>query len=405
MSLVVMATGGTGGHIYPAVATARELKARGHETLLLGQRGGMEERVAAEQDLPFEGVDAGKLARSGQGRPDPREIVKALRGVLEARRVLQARRPGAVVGFGGFASLPGVLAAQSLGIATVLHEQNARLGLTQRVAVGRARAVGTAYEEVLGLPAAKATLVGMPVREERLGRDEAIGRLGLQSGPLTVLVMGGSQGSLFLNNSVPDTLRNILGNEGLLEGPHTQGNPTIGGSSLGHSAQIDLDFTQPGAAPGGLLGATGPAGAAVQVLHSTGPRWLADVAPRVRDLEWYHPVGYVDAVAAWAAADLAITRAGTGTLAEAAFHGVPLIMVPLPESSENHQYHNAVSVQRAGAGMVVEQKNVQEALGAAVLECAEPARRAAMRAAALGRAQPGAAARFADLIERHLPSA
>ncbi|MFC4637219.1 undecaprenyldiphospho-muramoylpentapeptide beta-N-acetylglucosaminyltransferase [Deinococcus hohokamensis] len=390
MSLVVMATGGTGGHIYPAVATARELMARGHETLLLGQRGGMEERVAAEQGLPFEGVDAGKLARSGQGRPDPREIVKALRGVLEARRVLQARSPGAVVGFGGFASLPGVLAAQSLGIATVLHEQNARLGLTQRVAVGRARAVGTAYEEVLGLPAAKATLVGMPVREERLGRDEALGRLGLQPGPLTILVMGGSQGSLFLNNSVPDTLRNILGNEGLV------------GGAPGPSAAIDLDFTQAGP---GLLGGAGPAGAAVQVLHSTGPRWLSEVAPRVRDLEWYHPVGYVDAVAAWAAADLAITRAGTGTLAEAAFHGVPLVMVPLPESSENHQYHNAVSVQRSGAGVVVEQKNVQEALGAAVLECAEPARRAAMRSAALGRAQPGAAARFADLIERHLPRA
>lgn len=387
-----MATGGTGGHIYPAVATARELTSRGHETLLLGQRGGMEERVAAEQGLSFEGVDAGKLARSGQGRPDPREIIKALRGVLEARQLLQARRPGAVVGFGGFASLPGVLAAQSLGIATVLHEQNARLGLTQRVAVGRARAVGTAYEEVLGLPAAKATLVGMPVREDRQGRAEALRRLGLQVGPLTVLVMGGSQGSLFLNNSVPDTLRNILGNEGLLGG-----DPAQSSAPRRAPATIDLDFTRPGGAA--------QTGASVQVLHATGPRWLSEVAPRVRDLEWYHPVGYVDAVAAWAAADLAITRAGTGTLAEAAFHGVPLIMVPLPESSENHQYHNAMSVQRAGAGVLVEQKNVQEALGAAVLECAEPARRAALRAAALGRAQPGAAARFADLIERHLPRA
>ncbi|CAM3159578.1 undecaprenyldiphospho-muramoylpentapeptide beta-N-acetylglucosaminyltransferase [Deinococcus deserti] len=375
-----MATGGTGGHIYPAVATARELNARGHETLLLGQRGGMEERVAAEQGLSFEGVDAGKLARSGQGRPDPRELFRAVRGVVEARRVLQARRPALVVGYGGFASLPGVLAAQSLGIATVLHEQNARLGLTQRVAVGRARAVGTAYEQVLGLPAGEGTLVGMPVREERLSREEAQRRLGLHSGPLTVFVMGGSQGSLFLNNSVPDTLRNILGKEGLLSGL---------GSEAG---QIDLDFTHPRAG-----------GAAVQVLHSTGPRWLADVAPRVHDLEWYHAVGYVDTVAAWAAADLAITRAGTGTLAEAAFHGVPLVMVPLPESSENHQYHNALSVQQAGAGRVVEQKNVQEALGAAVLECAEPGTRMAMRDAALARAQIGAAARFADLIEQHLP--
>ncbi|WP_034353730.1 UDP-N-acetylglucosamine--N-acetylmuramyl-(pentapeptide) pyrophosphoryl-undecaprenol N-acetylglucosamine transferase, partial [Deinococcus phoenicis] len=140
MSLVVMATGGTGGHIYPAVATARELMVRGHEALLLGQRGGMEERVAAEQGLAFHGVDAGKLARSGQGRPDPRELLRAGRGVAEARAFLKGAQPGAVVGFGGFASLPGVLAAQSLGLPTVLHEQNARLGLTQRLAAGRARA-------------------------------------------------------------------------------------------------------------------------------------------------------------------------------------------------------------------------------------------------------------------------
>lgn len=389
MSLVVLATGGTGGHIYPAVATARELTSRGHRVLLLGQAGGMEERVAAEQGLEFRGVQAGKLARSGQGKADPRELLRAAQGVWQARSLLSGLRPGAVVGFGGFASLPGVLAAQSLGIPTVLHEQNARLGLTQRLAVGRARAVGTAYGAVVGLEPGKATLVGMPVREERMGRAEALEKLGLQNGPLTIFVMGGSQGSLFLNNAVPDTLRNILGGEGLVQ--HELGVMT---------PRIDLDF-------GGEQPATPDLGAGVQVLHSTGPRWLAEVAPRVRGLDWYHAAGYVDAVAAWAVADLAITRAGTGTLAEAALHGVPLIMVPLPESSENHQWHNAMSVQRALAGRVVEQERVAEALGAAVLECAAAGTRIAMRSAALKRSQPGAAARFADLIELHLsdPSA
>ncbi|MHA0040619.1 undecaprenyldiphospho-muramoylpentapeptide beta-N-acetylglucosaminyltransferase [Deinococcus sp. PEB2-63] len=375
MSLVVMATGGTGGHIYPAVATARELSRRGHEVLLLGQRGGMEERVSREQGLPFEGVDAGKLARSGQGRPDPRELLRAGQGVLQARSVLGRLKPGVVVGYGGFASLPGVLAAQSLGVPTVLHEQNARLGLTQRLAVRKARAVGTAYERVIGLDAKLATMVGMPVREERLPRDEALARLGLQEGPLTIFVMGGSQGSLFLNQTVPDVLRHVFGPEGLLPPPA----PGV----------VDLDFT--GAGRGG-----------VQVLHSTGPRWLSDVAPGVQDLEWYEAAGYVDAVAAWSVADLAITRAGTSTLAEAAYHGVPLIMVPLPESAENHQFHNAQAVQAAGAGVVVEQRNASEALGRAVLECAAAGTRASMREAALGRAQTGAAGRFADLIERHL---
>ncbi|MDV6373359.1 undecaprenyldiphospho-muramoylpentapeptide beta-N-acetylglucosaminyltransferase [Deinococcus arenicola] len=394
MALVVMATGGTGGHIYPAAATAHELIRRGHAALILGQRGGMEERIAAEQGLLFQGVDAGKLARSGQGRPDPRELIRAGQGVAQARSVLSKLRPGAVVGFGGFASLPGVLAAQSLRIPTVLHEQNARLGLTQRLAVRQAKAVGTAYATVLGLAPRKATLVGMPVREDRMDRMEALGQLKLKTGPLTILVMGGSQGSLFLNNNVPGVLRELVGAGGLLR------------TGTAHSSAIDLRFNDPEHQDRvDLLNdpASGPLGGeAIQVLHSTGPRWLPEMVQGVRDLDWYHAVGFVDAVAAWSAADLAITRAGTGTLAEAALHGVPTIMVPLPESAENHQLHNAQSVQDAGAGQLVEQPRVGAELGAAVLQCASPAARARMRDAALGRSPVGAAARFADLIEGHL---
>ncbi|MFC5849877.1 undecaprenyldiphospho-muramoylpentapeptide beta-N-acetylglucosaminyltransferase [Deinococcus petrolearius] len=387
MSLVVMATGGTGGHIYPAVATARELIRRGHAAMLLGQRGGMEERVAAEQGLLFHGVDAGKLARSGQGMADPRELLRAGQGVTQARALLQKLRPAAVVGYGGFASLPGVLAAQSLRLPTVLHEQNALLGLTQRLAVGRAQAVGTVYDTVRGLSPDKATLVGMPVREERMERAEALERLGLRGGPLTLLIMGGSQGSLFLNENVPGVLRGLLGESGVLGG---------------ELPQIDFDFRSGDLS---LTPAGGPA-RPVQVLHATGRRWLEKVGPVVQDWPWYRATDYVDAVAAWSAADLAITRAGTSTLAEAAFHGVPLVMVPLPESAENHQLHNAQAVQLSGAGRLVEQRHVTAdgagGLAQAVLECAQPETRASMRSAALARAQPGAAARFADLIEARL---
>jgi len=358
MSEVVLSTGGTGGHIYPAVATARELLSRGHQVTLLGQRGGMEERIAAEQELNFFGVQAGKLVRGNQGRADPRELLRAGSGLVEARRWLGRTRPAVVVGFGGFASLPGVLAAQSLGIPTVLHEQNARLGLTQRLAVRRARAVGTAYPEVAGLSGRKAVLVGMPVREERLAREEALTRLNLDPQRLTVFVMGGSQGSLALNNVLPEVLRSTF--------------------------------------PGGES-AHGP----VQVLHACGPRWTGSVAPRVADLDWYTVEGYVDAVAAWSAADVAITRAGTGTLAEAAYYGVPTLMVPLPESSENHQLFNARAVAAAGAGEVVEQPGVSARMGGAVLECLEPQRRRAMHSAALARSPAGAAGRLTDLVLAH----
>lgn len=357
MSTVVLATGGTGGHIYPAVALGHELQARGYAAALLGQRGGMEERVAAEQGLTFYGVSAGKLVRPGQGNFSPGEMLRAGRGLLEARGVLKRLRPEVVVGFGGFASLPGVLAAQQLGIPTVLHEQNAKLGLTQRLAVKRAKAVATAYPEVNGLPSRLAHLVGMPVREQRQERREALAQLGLQDGPLTILVMGGSQGSLALNSSVPLALRAAFGEEGL-RGEHS-----------------------------------------VQVLHSSGPKWLAEVVPSVRDLPWYHVSGYLDAVAAWSVADLAITRAGTGTIAEAAYHGVPLILVPLPESAEGHQLANARSVEAAGAGVVVEQSQLAEGLARAVLECVPVERRMAMQQAALARSPQGAAAALADLVE------
>lgn len=388
-----MATGGTGGHIYPAVATARELMERGHEAALLGQRGGMEEGIAGREGLPFYGVDAGKLARSGQGRPDPRELWRAAQGVAQARRTLARLKPDAVVGYGGFASLPGVLAAQSLGIPTVLHEQNARLGLTQRLAAGRARAVGTAYDTVLGLSPEKATLVGMPVREARMDRRAALTALGLRDGPFTVLVMGGSQGSLFLNETVPGVLGELFGEAGELP-------PSRGSGGL---PVFDYDLS----VSGGRRGASaqrgaGERGRAVQVIHSTGPRWLEQVKPAVQPWPWYHVSAYLDAVAAWSVADLAITRAGTGTLAEAAFHGVPLIMVPLPESAENHQLHNAQAVEAAGAGRVLEQRDAAPGLGALVLECAAPGEHAALREAARRRARPGAAARFADLIEVQL---
>ena len=378
-----MATGGTGGHIYPAVATAKELRGRGYEVALMGQKGGMEEGIAEREGLTFYGVDAGKLARSGQGRPDPRQLLKAGQGLAQARRTLAGLNPAAVVGYGGFASLPGVLAAQSLGIPTILHEQNARLGLTQRLAVRRARAVGTAYDKVIGLDPRKATLVGMPVREERMPRVEALAALGLRDGPITIMVMGGSQGSLYLNQQVPGILWRLFGKVGKLRGK---------GDSV---PPIDLDLRGPHLIENARS-------REVQVLHATGPRWLAEVQPKVENLPWYHVTGYVDAVAAWSVADLGITRAGTGTLAEAAFHGVPLVMVPLPESAENHQYHNAVAVEQAGAGRVVEQKVLPETLEKVVLECAAPGKRAAMRDAAQKRARPGAAARFADLIEVQL---
>lgn len=361
---VVLATGGTGGHIYPAVATAHELRRRGHRVVLLGQTGGMEERIAATEELEFFGVSAGKLARH---KPDPRELWRAARGFREAKRFLARTRPACVVGYGGFASLPGVLGAQSLGIPTVLHEQNARLGLTQRLALRRAKLVATSYPSVKGLPEGRGTLVGMPVREALMPREEALSRLGLQDGPLTIYVMGGSQGSVALNEAVPGALVHAFGAEGLWR------------DAAGRDGSV-------------------------QVIHSSGLKWVRDVTSRVSSLEWYRVSGFVDSVAAWSVADLAVTRSGTGTLAEAALHGVPLVMVPLPTSAENHQLYNARSVEESGAGVVVEQSELSGRLGAAVLECLPTDVRTRMCARALERSPRGAAGKLADLVETFTPA-
>lgn len=352
--LIVLATGGTGGHIYPAVALAQELAKRGYSSAILGMDGGMEERIARQENLPFYGVSAGKIDRS---KPNPMEVLKAARGFTEARAALMRIKPRVVVGFGGYASLPGVLSAQSLGIPTVLHEQNARLGLTQRLALGRAKSVTTAYPKVQGLPELRTKWVGMPVRERRMDRKEALSRLNLQEGPLTVLVMGGSQGSLFLNQSVPGALEGACGIEG-------------------------------------LCGEDG-----IQVIHSTGPRWLTEMVPKVQHLSWYKVTGFVDSTAAWSCADIAITRAGSGTLAEAAFYGVPVIAVPLSSSADNHQLFNAKAVEQAGAGRLVEESAISK-LGEVFKQTIAADQRKKMRDASATLTPAGATARLADEVLR-----
>ncbi|HEX2863878.1 MAG TPA: UDP-N-acetylglucosamine--N-acetylmuramyl-(pentapeptide) pyrophosphoryl-undecaprenol N-acetylglucosamine transferase, partial [Deinococcales bacterium] len=171
---VVLTAGGTGGHIFPAVAVARELKARGVAVVLVGASGGMEERVAAQEGLDFAGVRAGKLDRE---RPSPRALAQAAGGLLDAWRLLRRLRPRVVVGFGGFASVPASVAAALTGTPLVLHDSNAYPGLVTRLLARRAAVVALGDEAARArLPGARATWVGMPTREARPGRADALAR-------------------------------------------------------------------------------------------------------------------------------------------------------------------------------------------------------------------------------------
>ena len=344
--LLVFATGGSGGHIYPALAVASAVAAHGFDVHLLGQAGGMEERLAGEAGLPFTGVASGKLDRQ---RPDPRALLRSVGGVAQAVSALRRLRPALVLGFGGFASFPGTAAAVLTGTPLLLHEQNAYPGLVTRLLVPFAHTLVVSQPETARrLRARRVVEIPYPVREKRLERSEARRVLGLPTEGTLTLVMGGSQGSAALNQGVVAALK-------------------------------ELRDLRP------------------MVLHSTGPSHIEGVRAATAGIANYIPRPYVDATLAWSAADLAITRAGFGTLSEAAYFGVPLIMVPLPTAAENHQLHNAQAFAGKGAGTVLEQHRLEELPGVWREMLGEPRRSEA--AAAVAELSPaGAAGRFAELL-------
>ena len=350
---VVFATGGTGGHIYPALAVARALTPLGYTVHFVGYQNGMEGTIIPEAGFSFHGVRAGKWDRA---RPDPRQGVRALLGLGDAARILKKLEPRAVVGFGGFASFPALAAASLMRLPILLHEGNALPGRVTRLFARRAALVGLGKREASArLRGTNTVYVGMPVLELRVDKREARRRLGLPQEGLVTLVMGGSQGSVTLNARAPEAYEAL-------------------------PANLRQNLT---------------------VLHSSGPRWVAGVRERVEGHPRYVVQPFLEAALAWSAADLGVTRAGIGTLAEAAFHGVPLVMAPLPSSAEDHQRHNAEAVAEAGAGRVVLERDIHklsEAWGA-LLE--DEAREAAAKAA-LTLSPAGAAETFAALVDKTL---
>ncbi len=293
---IVVTGGGTGGHVFPALAVGEVLAARGHEVFYVGS-GGIEARLVPGR-LPFYRIPAGKLDRTALR---PREFLQVARGLSAALALARRLRPQAVLATGGYAAFPFALAARFLGAKLFLHEQNARFGLANRLLLPLAREVFLN----LPVPGARGRVVGMPIEERRYPKAEARARLGLEPNRTTLLVMGGSQGARVFNERLPELLAPFLDD--------------------------------------------------IQVIHASGRGRLAEVAAPG---EGYHVVEFVEGPLAWSAADLAITRAGAMTLAEAAFHRVPLLLVPYPYAAGDHQRANARRYAEAGAARVVEEKTI-----------------------------------------------
>jgi UDP-N-acetylglucosamine--N-acetylmuramyl-(pentapeptide) pyrophosphoryl-undecaprenol N-acetylglucosamine transferase len=355
---VILAAGGTGGHMVPAHALAAELKKRGHGVgLVTDDRGA---RIPGLfDDVPVHVLPAGRI---GGG---PVAWMKAglsvLAGRREAKRLYSEFRPEVVVGFGGYPAFPALLAASSLGVPTILHEQNAVLGRVNRLLAGDAAAIGTAYETVDRLKPrhrGKSVLVGNPVRDEVARLGEAPLPPFDDYAPLKILITGGSQGASVLGKVVPEGLAALA-------------------PSLRHRLQIvqqcrpdDIDQVR--------------ARYAELKVPADLSTYITDMPDKIAD------------------AHLVIARAGASTIAELTAAGRPAILVPLPSATDDHQTANAREMAKAGgARMIAQDEFSPEALARQIEALAEDPQalaNAAARALSVGR--PNAASDLADLVER-----
>ena len=345
----MIVTGKTGGHIFPGIALAREIRARRPDApiLFIGTPGGLEGRIVPEAGFPIETVSAsGFVGKSLSGKL--LSLARLAPGFLEARTILSRDRSRAVAGMGGYVSVPVLAAARSLGVPTLVHDSNAMPGIATRFAnrfVTRT-AVGLARANVS--LARAGTVTGTPVRSEFFAIPPVTaGRT------RRLLVFGGSQGSAGLNCVLAAAARRLAA-EGV-EAVHQTGES--------HFAPVQASY---GEVPA---------------------RWrLAPFLPRLyEELAW---------------ADLVVSRAGAMTLAELAAAGRPAILVPFGAATHGHQRENAVAFQEAGAARVIEEPSLTaEVLAGAVTELfADRARLCRMGEAARSLAVPDAARRLADLL-------
>ena len=316
---ILIMAGGTGGHVYPALAVARALQARSRDVVWLGTERGLEARVVPAAGIDIEWISIRGLRRKGLLAllVAPLQIGWAL---LQSLAVIFRRRPAAVLGMGGFVSGPGGVAAWLTRRPLVVHEQNAVAGMTNRLLARLARVVLQAFPGSFN-SSVSAETVGNPVREDIAAVPPPQERYPNRQGPLRVLVLGGSQGALTLNRVVPAALAE-LGGDVRPEVRHQCGERTL---DIAREA-----YEQHG----------------VDV----------DLAPFIEDM-----------AEAYAWADLVICRAGALTVAELCAVGVPALLVPYPAAVDDHQTANARPLEQAGAARIVQDSELTPAYLAELL--------------------------------------
>jgi len=353
---IVIAGGGTGGHLYPGIAVAREIVRRAPDSRVsfAGTASGMEARI-----VPREGFELDVIRSSGlKGksiRSRLRGVALILPGLMDAWRIVSRRRPAVVIGVGGYSSGPVVLVASLRRVPTLVLEQNAVPGLTNRLLARVVRGAAVTYEETLAYFRGRGFVSGNPVRPEFLSASATQTSVTAEPRAPRVLILGGSQGAHAINMAMVAAAPELVRRRPDLEIVHQTGERDL--------AAIDDGYRRAGVA--------------------------------ARAESFLDPV-----VGEMSAADLVICRAGATTLAELAALGRPALLVPLPSATDDHQRKNARVLAAGGAADVLDQNALSGATLVDAVEklLADRPRLQAMSAAMRGFARPDAAKRIVDRI-------
>lgn len=302
---IVIMAGGTGGHVFPALAVAEMLAEKGWQVSWLGTQKGLESRVIPEHGIEIDWLSVAGLRGKGLSAKAA-AVFKLLRACAQARAILRRRKPDVVLGMGGFVAGPGGLMARLLGIPLVIHEQNRVPGTTNRLLARMANQVLEAFPGSFR-PSVHAQCTGNPLRKQFLKMPDAGD--GSQKPFTNILVVGGSQGAQILNEVVPEAVAQLTG---------------------------------------------------IHIKHQTGAAMLAQVTERYKASAINAEVSafFDDMVAAYQWADMVICRAGAMTVSEVAAVGIPAIFIPLPGAIDDHQTANARYLTDASAGLLLMQKDL-----------------------------------------------
>lgn len=322
---VLLSGGGTGGHIFPAIAIADEIKKRfpDAEFLFIGANGKMEMEKVPQAGYKIEGIDIAGIDRgnmlSNLGLP-----FKILKSLSKSKRIIKNFAPNFAIGTGGFASGPALYEASKMGIPIFIQEQNAHAGVTNKILSKKAKAVFTAYPKVEGFPAEKIKFLGNPIRENIIsGMQETYSakeKLGLDKNKLTILSVGGSLGSRTLNNAWKENLEKIK----------EKGYQLIWQTGK-------LDYAE-------IVGNSEATKTSHTQLQSS-----IQIKEFIKDME-----------TAYSAADVIVSRAGAIAISELAVAQKPVLLVPFPFAAEDHQTKNAMNLVEKNAAKMVKDSEMQE---------------------------------------------